>query len=157
MFKGINESLPQPLLFTLVPSGGFLKLLGGFLAYLYGFHSPCMRRLACASNCSGSRIRSGLASISLILLHISKSQASARPGSAAPSKLATKSLAKRARSVSDSAKASSLTVSSYAVGIISASTATILKIMYQSGIHNRSRLQGRFVPGPLYSGPSLKR
>jgi hypothetical protein len=157
MIKGFDESLSQPLLLTFIPSGGCFKLFSGFLAYSYRFHLPLMRCLACASTCSGSRVRAGLASISLILLHTSRSQASARPESAGPSKLATKSLAKRARSVSESDNASALSVSSCAVVISTTSTATILQIMYQAGIHNKSRQQGRFAPGRRNRRPCFRR
>ena len=127
------------------------------LPSLYRLHSPRIRCRACASTCSGSRVREGLASISLIRLQISTSQASATSGSAGPSKLATKSLANRALSVSVRARASDLKDSSCAVVIVYAPTAAILQIMHQPGIHNKSRQQGRFAPGPLNSGPCLKR
>lgn len=117
MLEGLDKPFTQFLLLALVPSCGFFELLGGFFAYLYRFYSSCMRRLACASTCLDSTVRLGLASISLILWQISTSQTSASPGSAGPSKLATKSLAKRARSISDEANASLLTVSSCTVVI----------------------------------------
>ena len=67
-----------------VPGCGFFKFFGGFLAYLCRLYLPFGRSLACASNCSGSWVRPGPASISLVLLLNSRFHASARLGSPGP-------------------------------------------------------------------------
>jgi hypothetical protein len=132
MFEGRNEMTSKSLLLTFIPNSSFFEFLSGILAYFYLFHLPRNRALALVRTCSVSTKELGLASISLILPHISTSQASESPDSEGPSKLATRSLANLARSDSERAKTSDRNDSSCAVVILNPIATVPNLIMHQT-------------------------
>ena len=137
MFKGGKKMSPKPKLLFFIPRGSFLKFYSGILANFNLLHLLPIRTFARAKTSSVSRSKVESFSISLILPHISTSQASDKFESLGPSRLATRSLANFARSASERASASDRSVSNCAVVMFSPHTGGILQIMHHTVTHNK--------------------
>ena len=138
MLKSIYKAISQPGLFHFIPRSRFFKLSGSFLADLYVQNQLPNLARALAKTSSTSRSWAVPASISLILRHISISQALATSSSFGPPKLATNALANFALSLSDRAIAAFFSASKSAALILSSNTVVMSRIMHQTIAHNKS-------------------
>lgn len=119
LFKSIDQALSEPYFFLLIPRSGFFQFRCSFPADSYfQNYQPLIRSLARDRTSFASRSSVSPESICWILRRISRSHASATPSSAGPSRLATRSLAKAARSCSESIMAAFLRVSSSSAVIL---------------------------------------
>ena len=125
-------------LFHFIPRSRFFKLSGSFLADLYVQNQLPNLARALTKTSSTSRSWAVPASISLILRHISISQALATSSSFGPPKLATNALANFALSLSDRAIAAFFSASKSAALILGSNTVVISRIMHQTIAHNKS-------------------
>jgi hypothetical protein len=151
VFKRRNQPYAKSSLFLLIPYGCFFKFESGILANP-NFHSQSsMRALARAKTSVVSNSEVGSASSSLILRQISISHAWALSLSTGPSKLATKSLANLARSVTESAITLVLSISSWAV-IIFSGFLKARQIMLQTATHNKALQYAPFVRRAAING-----
>lgn len=145
MFKSGEKTIPKPRLLLFIPRGSFFKFYSGIRANFNLLHLLPIRAFARAKTSPVSRSKVGSFSISLILRHISTSQASDKFESLGPSRLATRSLANFARSASERASASDRSVSNCAVVMFSPQTGGLLQIMHHTGTHNKTRQCARYT------------
>jgi hypothetical protein len=152
VLKGIYQSFTEPGFFLFVPGRGFFQFSGSFPADIYVQNQPLMRALARARTSSTSSSSAFPDSISLIRRQISISQASATSCSAGPSRLATKSLANFARSLSERVMAASLRASSSTVRILCSARVGNKEMMQKDIPHNK----GSHSDANAYAPPSLR-
>ncbi len=138
MFKSIYKAISQSGLFRFIPRSRLFKLSGSFLADLKVQNQLLNLVRALAKTSSTSRSLAVPASISLILRHISISQALATCSSFGPSRLATNALANFALSLSDRALAAFFSASKSAVLILGSNTVVMSRIMHQTIAHNKA-------------------
>lgn len=122
LLKGINEVFSQTGHFQFIPSRSLDQFFGSFRANPYPQNQLVIRALARTMASSASKSSALPDSMSLILRQISASHASATCKSAGPSKLATKSRASLARSLSGKVIAALVIISSCTVFITSSKT-----------------------------------
>lgn len=119
LFESIDQAFSKPNFFLLIPGSGFFQFCSSFPADSYSQNGqPLIRSLARDRTSFASSSSASPESIWWILRRISRSHASATPSSAGPSRLATRSLAKAARSCSESVMAAFLRVSSSSAVIL---------------------------------------
>jgi hypothetical protein len=129
MLKSSNKPGSKSWLFLFIPSSCFFKFPGSFPADLYLQNQTPIRDFALERTSSRSRESAFPDSISLIRRQISMSHASAISPSIGPSRLATKSLANLARSLSDRVIAAFLRASSSAVLIFALHKGEFMKMV----------------------------
>ena len=138
VFKRIYKAHAQSRLLFFIPYSCLFKLYGRLPADL-NFHIQVPNLARALFKTSSTSSSSAVpASISLILRHISISQASATPFSAGPSRLATRVLANFARSLSESDMAAFVSASNSGMLIIRSDLNTTDIRMHQSKIYNNS-------------------